>query len=247
MNEEIARMLTKVGRETAHRTMNFLSDVSQKMIDEIYTVGLQPALVDECKALQNNMHELIGRDEALKEILISYTDMESSSHTHLFLVSFFSSVICKNLDWVGPRTQETIALGAFLHDIGLLKLPPSLRTMPPEKMTEKQLALFRTHPKLGAEMLMDVPTVNEQVRQIIFQHHECVDGSGFPNHLSGTKIYPLAKIVALADYFSYLLIKNRFTPIQGVKEFLQDRDALLKFDPLILKALVRGFSSNKGA
>lgn len=132
-------------------------------------------------------------------------------------------------------------MGSLLHDIGMLKVPAAIREKNPSQMTVNELAVYKCHPKFGYEMLQKSKVISEQVKQIVLQHHECVSGKGFPHGSNGINIYPLAKIVALSDGFSYILKKERVTPKEGIRIFLRDREKIMDYDPYVIKALIQGF------
>lgn len=216
-------------------------NLSEKYIEEIYTQGIKPQLVEEGKKICENISKMIKREKKLDALLSEFKDYDKGEHGHLFLVSFFSSIICKNLDWATNRTIETVAMAGLLHDIGKLKLPPAIRTLNRESMNPSQMAQYNQHTLHGEVMLRNYACISEPVRQIIYQHHETIDGTGFPHGLSGIKIYPLAKVVSLADRFSRNLVQNKMTPLEGLNDFFADRESLVKFDPLVIKALIKGF------
>lgn len=218
-----------------------IKNVSEKFMEEINTRGLKPDLVEESKAISENVFNFIKKSNSLRKIMDDFKTFHPEEYTHAFLVSFFASVICKNLDWVGSRTLEAVTLGAYMHDIGLMKLPPSLRDKDPSTFSNVEMEEYRKHPRMGAEMLSNIPDINHQVVQIVYQHHERLHGGGYPNQLTALKIYPLAKIVALADDFAELLVTKKVCPLDGIKLFLQDREKLLSFDQTVIRALVSGF------
>lgn len=217
-----------------------LKNITMKFMEEVHTHGLNPQLVDEGKLICKNMYELILRDKGLSHALSALEECSPNTQTHSFLVSFFSVYICRQLDWAGRKTVDTIALGALLHDVGLLGLPAHFRNLRVSDMTPEQLELFKTHPAKGVELLQKSPLANEALLQIVSQHHEHLDGSGYPLQISGSRIYPLAKIVALADTFADSMIENKTNPKDTAKIFLKERENLLRFDPLLLKGLVQG-------
>lgn len=214
-----------------------IKNVSEKFMEEIHTRGLRPDLVEESKTLSGNMYQFVKKIDSLKEIMGQFEACYPEKFAHSFLVSFFSCLICKNLSWVGAKTLEAITLGAFLHDLGLMKLSPGLRDRDPSTMNETDLTQYREHCRLGVEMLSTVPDISHQVIQIIYQHHERINGSGYPNGLNSVRIYPLAKIVALADEFVDLMVGKNVSPLEAIKLFLQDREKLVTFDPAIIRAL----------
>ncbi|HXH75350.1 MAG TPA: HD domain-containing phosphohydrolase [Bacteriovoracaceae bacterium] len=218
-----------------------IKNVSDKFMEEIHSRGLRPDLADESKAMSENMYLLVKRTDGLREIMGEFESGYPEKFSHSFLVSFFSTIIAKNLEWVGSRTMESITLGALLHDIGLMKLPFSLQNCDPLTLVGKDLDTYKDHCRLGANMLSLVPEMSQQVVQIVYQHHERTHGGGYPNRLTSVKIYPLAKIVALADEFADFIVAKKVSPLEGIKLFLGDREKLVSFDSVIIRALVSGF------
>lgn len=245
MNEITKKTLGSHKPIDAIKTMSHMRNISDKCIEEVYTKGLNENIVEESKVISQNMYALMKKNDALKTILNNYMDMDPASYSHIFLVSFFTTLICKSLPWVGPKTRETVILGSFLHDIGMLKIPAKIRDLPRIELVAKDLVIYKQHPQLGADMLLGIPGISQQVIQIVQQHHENTTGSGFPNGLSAMKIFPLAKIVSLADEFSHILIQNKSTPREGLKLLLQDREKVIHFDSSILRALANGFIQEK--
>lgn len=157
-----------------------------------------------------------------------------------FLVSFFSTVICRDLDWVGVKTIDALALGALLHDIGMVQLPPSLVERDKALLTDEERAHYHTHPALGVEAIKNVRGITPAVLDIILQHHESVDTSGFPKKLSGNRIFPLAKIVGLADGFTSFIKEKEMAPVDCLKEFISTPSIISKYDPQLVKNLIKG-------
>lgn len=218
-----------------------IKSLSEKYLEEIFDVGLKPQLIEEGKLICQSMYDMIQKDSGLASVMAMYEDSDPPAFSHLFLVSFMAAITCRNLEWTSQRTVELIVFGAMLHDIGMLKLPQELRDLDIGDMSPKQLEMYKEHPRLGSELLQMYPIITEPVRQIVYQHHEYVNGEGFPNGFTGIKIYPLAKVVALADEFSYILRKHKVKPIEGLRILLEDRKNIVRFEPLIVKALIKGF------
>lgn len=241
MNDLAKRMLDSRSSVSTSAIVAKLKSSTELYIEEIYTVGIKPQLLDEGKKICQNMYSLVQKDNNLAKY-VRELQASGKDTSHLFLVSFFSTIISKNLDWTSERTAETIAMGGLLHDIGKLKLPPALRTLEEHQVSKDQLPLFRQHPLLGLEMLEKSKVVNEQVKQVVYQHHEMVNGTGYPNALTGAKIYPLAKIVSLADHFVNLITQDCLTPIDGLRKFIPNKEETAKFDAMAIKSLVIGLT-----
>lgn len=238
MNELSEKVLRSAQPEKAVKTVSALTT---KLIEEIYTEGIHPQVIQEGMNLCKNIQQIVKSEAALGRMLDEYKELSTASYSHLFLVTFFSSVICQNLDWAGAKTKETIGMGALLHDIGLLRVPAAIREKHPSAMTPKELVVYNLHPAYGYESLLKIPTISEQVRQIVYQHHETSCGRGFPNSLVNLKIYPLAKIVILANAFADILISGGIGPLQGIRVLLSNKEKLANYDATIVRALVIGF------
>lgn len=244
MNDLISKSINSSSVSSKEK-MGAIKSVTEKYIEEIYITGLKPELIEEGKKISDNMFRLIEKDKKLMDIMKSYEDYDPPSYSHLFLTSFFSAIICKGLDWGSVRTIETVSMGALLHDIGKLKLPRELKDKKISDMKIDQLTIFQQHPRFGAEMLSKFPNIGEPVRQIVYQHHEWVNGMGFPNKLSGSKIYPLAKIVSLANEFSSYIIEKRITPMNALRVFIPNKEVVLRYDPKMVKCLISSFMEIK--
>lgn len=243
-NELAADMLKKSAVSEAKILKN-LKSTTDKYIEEVFVQGIQPQLIEEGKAISHNMYEFAKKDKSLRKILSSLEEFNPAVYSHSFLVSFFSTVICKNLDWVGARTQEALALGALFHDIGLVQIPEAIAVKKLEDMSDDEQIVFKKHPEKGNESLKGIPSITAAIQNIVLQHHEMSNGSGFPMGLTGQKIFPLAKIISLADGFSDHIMEKECSPLDGIKEFLANRDNLARYDSDLVKSLVKGFVAPK--
>lgn len=239
INELVKTTLSRPNAVASKKIILPIRSITIKYMEEVYTSGLKPQLIEQGKDICQSMFEYIKKDKSISKTLEGLQN-DPSVLNHSFLVSFFSIFICKHIDWAGPRTVDSIAMGALLHDIGILALPPALREKSRAELNSEQDIIYKQHPKLGVDLLKKSSMLSEQVLQVVYQHHEHIDGSGYPNQISGSKIYPLAKIVSLADAFTELLIEMKLPPKEVLKQFLKSRELLQRFDPLLIKALADG-------
>jgi HD-GYP domain-containing protein (c-di-GMP phosphodiesterase class II) len=243
-NELTSEMLKKNDINEV-KILKSIKSVTDKYIEEVFVQGIQPHLIEEGKNLSHNMYQLAKNDKSLRKLLSSLEEFNPAAFSHSFLVSFFCTVISKNLDWVGVKTLESLSLGALFHDIGLVQLPEEIVNKKFDDMTDDELVLFKQHPKKGTEALQGIPSITASIQHIVLQHHETTNGAGFPMGLSGHKIFPLAKIVGLADGFSDFIMERECSPLDGIKDFLAARDNLTRYDSELVKSLVKGFIAPK--
>jgi diguanylate cyclase (GGDEF)-like protein len=135
------------------------------------------------------------------------------------------------------RSLFWFRIGALLHDVGKIIIPPDLLNKP-GRLTAEEWAIIRRHPTAGAELLagIDFPW---DVRPIVEFHHECWDGSGYPHGLAGEQIPLSARIVCAADVFDALTsdrsFKKALTPAEAIE--VMRRDVGRMFDPAVFRVL----------
>jgi putative two-component system response regulator len=120
---------------------------------------------------------------------------------HCSRVSFYATLLANRIN-LTPAEQKSLALGAFLHDIGKIG-PETYRFADDEIVVTGEAAGNRHHPEQGAKLVLPL-ALPAEVGQIIAYHHERWDGAGYPFALEGEGIPQLARIVSLAQTFDHL-------------------------------------------
>jgi PAS domain S-box-containing protein len=96
-----------------------------------------------------------------------------------------------------PRSREAAVQAAAVHDVGKIGVPVEF-LVKPSKLTDLEFSVIRTHPRQGYVILKELPT-DLPIAQIVYEHHERCDGSGYPQGLKGEAISVESSIVAAAD------------------------------------------------
>jgi len=204
-------------------------------------VGIKPQVVDQGKEICNTIFDLIEKENNLYQVLKSYQSLEPTYFSHAVLVTMYSSAIIKQFDWQSKTTIENMALACMLHDIGKTMLPKELLTMKVADMNEEQFVLYKTHPELGLKLIEHNKTINNTVKQIILQHHEYYDGSGFPFGRKGASILTLANIVCLVDDFVHLMTENKLAPVDALKKIITNKAGLKKYNSVLIEKFINIF------
>lgn len=148
----------------------------------------------------------------LEEDLLSYFDQllkkDTYSVRHSLHVSMLSALIA---EWslLSEHAIYEIALAGMLHDIGKLQLPDSILKNPATPRPDEWL-LIHEHPESGFELSKKYKSLSNDILQAIVNHHERMDGSGYPNQLTAHEIHPYAKIIAVADTFDAMTTKRPY-------------------------------------
>jgi putative nucleotidyltransferase with HDIG domain len=115
---------------------------------------------------------------------------------------------------------ENIRLGALMHDIGKIAVPSEILTKPGQLIPE-EMALVRTHPKMGGEIVGHID-FDPAILRIVTQHHERLDGSGYPYGLKGDEIAFEARIVAVADVLEAITSHRPYRPALGLDKAIAE-------------------------
>ncbi|HCU67382.1 MAG TPA: HD family phosphohydrolase [Rheinheimera sp.] len=167
-------------------------------------IGSRPLqAIDEASELVGNIADTIINADALVLHLISQAGKEQESvYYHVLNVSVLSMMLAKNLGLTEEKIK-IVGLGALFHDIGKLKIPSQILRKT-EPLTTPEANLLKLHTRYGVELLKLTQTFPEDALTIVMQHHEYLDGSGYPAGLKDHDIDLLAKIVAVVNEFDNL-------------------------------------------
>jgi two-component system response regulator RpfG len=166
-----------------------------------------------------------------------YRDEETGYH--VLRMARFSSLIAERLG-LSEEERHVIETAAPMHDIGKIGTPDNI-LLKPGKLDAEELAIMRTHARIGYEILKDSPSKYLQMGAVIARgHHEKFDGSGYPDGLAGEAIPLPARIVAVADVFDALTSERPYKhawSIQDALQYLQTEQGR-HFDPTCVQAFL---------
>jgi PAS domain S-box-containing protein len=140
---------------------------------------------------------------------------------------------------------EGIHMGASIHDIGKIHLPAEI-LVKPSKLSDIEYSLIQTHPQVGYDILKDID-FPWPVADIAHQHHEHMDGSGYPQGLKGEEICLEARIVAVADVVEAISSHRPYRPALGTDAALDEiKMQRGKFyDPEVVDACLKLLAENR--
>jgi len=137
--------------------------------------------------------------------------------------------------------SEGIYLGGLIHDLGKIAVPAEILSKP-TSLSELEFALIKTHPQTGYDILKDI-TFPWPIADMVLQHHERMDGSGYPQGLTKNEILFEAQVLAVADVVEAMSSHRPYRPGWGLDKALQqvENNKGILFHPLVVDTCLRLF------
>jgi len=205
-----------------------LSTLTQTFIKARLLKTLPAAEMDE---LAQQAEKIVQDETAVLGHLAMIHNTDGYIFKHSVNVGIIAGLIGKWIGYTGTKLKELILAG-FLHDIGKTQIPLPILNKP-NKLSSCEWQVIKQHPVLGFELLQSPAPPTEDVLSGVYQHHERVDGRGYPRGLSGPQISLVAKIIAIADIYDAMTsdrsYRNAETPFQAIEEI--HRQMFGKLDP----------------
>uniref|UniRef100_A0A7V4NFI6 HD domain-containing protein n=2 Tax=Fervidobacterium pennivorans TaxID=93466 RepID=A0A7V4NFI6_FERPE len=150
--------------------------------------------------------------ESFKKILLAIATAidkrDNYTHLHSKNVARISLEIGKRMG-LSQQELEKLEFSAILHDVGKIGIPDSI-LLKPGKLTDEEYKIIKNHTVYGAEILSQVKYVDEAILSGALEHHERLDGSGYPYGKKGEEISLFGKIIGIADVFDALSSKRTY-------------------------------------
>ena len=216
--------------------LNMLNSIIDNYWQQFFYEGINTRVLEQGKSIAQNIGILVGKEEHLMEHLSSYNAHNSSLSSQVFLITLFSTATIKKFKWRSPKTLETMALACLLHNIGMTQLPPDIMNKNTQEMTAEEWKQYRQHPELGVQLVGDSPLISHTIKQIILQHHEYYDGTGYPHKKRRNELLILANIVCLANDFVHTIFKYNCLPHRALEIFHNENNTLsTRYHPAIVR------------
>ena len=197
--------------------------------------------MDYIMSIEKIADDLIDNILSNENVLLSLVDIKSFDnylYQHSINVTVISIAIGVSLK-LDKEDLQTLALGALVHDIGKAFIPESI-IKKSGQLTEEEKEVYNLHTRRGYEYVKENLMLKQESNLIVLEHHERIDGKGYPDGLTGKEISMMAKIVAIADIYDYLtsdILHTRAIQAADALEFIMAHvNILFDYD------LVRVFS-----
>ncbi len=204
-------------------------------------VKLSESLYEELKKSTDKIKTNIEETIHAMAMTVEMRDPYTAGHQRQ--VANLASAIAKKMGL--PREQiDSLHLAGTIHDIGKMQVPTEILSKC-GKLTELEFDMIKTHPQAGYDVLKTIE-FQWPIAEFVLQHHERMDGSGYPSGLKGESILIEARILSVADVVDAIVPHRPYRPALGIKkaqeEIFNNRGVL--YDPNVVDACLSIISEN---
>nr|WP_305910148.1 HD-GYP domain-containing protein [Methylomarinum sp. Ch1-1]MDP4519669.1 HD-GYP domain-containing protein [Methylomarinum sp. Ch1-1] len=192
---------------------------------------------EHLKSANQLKEALIG---TIRAIALTVEKRDPYTAGHQSRVADLAAAIAEELGLDQERI-EGLRLGATIHDIGKIYIPAEILNRP-GRLSEHEFGMIKSHAEVGYDIIKDVQ-FPWPVADMVLQHHERLDGSGYPNGLKGDEIILEARILAAADAVEAITAHRPYRPGLGINTALDEIESKrgLTYDADVVDACLRLF------
>ena len=226
--EDELSVAAKIHKEAIGLIHNLIGDVKAK----------KPIRLEAFEEVADGMLDSVLRNHNALSCLGRIREKDSYLMEHSVNLAVLMTVFGKSLQ-LGKQTMQHIAVGAMLHDIGKIMIPDEVLHKP-ERLNEKEFEVMKQHARFSKELLEQVEGMPQLAVTVAAQHHEKMDGSGYPLGLCGHEISPFGRMAAVVDVYDAITADRVYhrgiPPAAALKKLLEWRHHL---DPSLVRHFIR--------
>jgi putative nucleotidyltransferase with HDIG domain len=175
----------------------------------------------------------------VRALMVRLAEKDTSTEEHTRRVAALSLELGEELG-VPPARLRMLAIGGLLHDVGKLSIPESI-LQKPGPLDDGEYAIIKQHPERGKELLGELGGFEPGVERLVLDHHERLDGTGYPRGLHAGDLDLETRILSVVDVYDALVSARVYRPAWSVEEALAllQAESGTAFDPRCVEALTR--------
>lgn len=185
----------------------------------------KPVQLAQARALIARLITSVKANENVLRLMSVLKDYDEYTFTHCLNVASMG-VLFGNHMGMPDRQLELLGLSGLLHDVGKCLLPKEIVNKP-GKLTDEEFEVMKLHTVLGWEYIKDQEGIPEQSARGVLEHHERLDGSGYPNRITGSEMDGVSRILSVLDVYDALtndrVYRGRLSPHTALKNLFEKR------------------------
>lgn len=194
--------------EHAQTSIDQAIEIMQPVVERLLATGRLEA--DQIEAAVTPLVSSVLRNKDAVAALLRIRSLDDYTYSHSISNAVWGAVLGRHLGFSADQIN-TLSLGCALVDIGKVTLPKILLSKP-DPLTEEEEAAFRGHVEAGVEMIQQSTLNDRKIIMMVATHHERIDGSGYPQGLSGNDIPTFGQIAGIIDTYDAMITERRYAP-----------------------------------
>ncbi|RLA83149.1 MAG: hypothetical protein DRG78_05235 [Epsilonproteobacteria bacterium] len=203
---------------SVEKKSKMLQEMAADTMNELFLGDLNTDKIERTSALLNDTISLVFNDKSAIKAMMGVTSYDYYTYTHSVNVSIYAVGFASYLKFP-QKDIHTIGMAAILHDLGKKDIPTEIVNKK-GKLTDEEFTIMKNHSSYSVRILKEMGNTDALMLDIIEQHHEKLDGSGYPYGLKADEIHFFSQIISICDIFDALTTKRSY------KNALQSYDAL---------------------
>jgi putative nucleotidyltransferase with HDIG domain len=200
------------------------------------------ARTSELKETTDQLQQTIGGTIRAIAGIVEARDPYTAGHQQR--VSTLADTIAEEMS-LSDVQRRGIQLSSLLHDLGKISVPAEILAKP-GRLTDAEFTIVKAHAEIGADILRNI-SFPWPVAEIVLQHHERLDGTGYPRGIAGDAIIIEARIIAVADVVEAMSAHRPYRPALGIQAALEEIDSSRgqRYDDAVVSACTRVIETDR--
>ena len=205
-----------------------------EMISRSYRLDLEQKVAERTARLHKTLEGIV------KAMALAVESRDPYTAGHQQRVADLAVAIAKEMN-ISKDQIEGIRMAGLIHDLGKISVPAEILSKP-GSLTEIEFSLIKTHPRVGYDIMTDIE-FPWPIDQMMIQHHERINGSGYPQGLSGEDIILEARVLSVSDVVEAMASHRPYRPALGVDRALEEisKNKMEFYDSDVVDACLRLF------
>jgi HD-GYP domain-containing protein (c-di-GMP phosphodiesterase class II) len=210
LRKNFVAILSDEGLPIEHR-LNCLNEFVRNVLAEAFTRRDMANTVETAKLIAFQTVELICQGEIIAAELLRVLHHDYHTFTHSANVAYYCVLLAKASGITDHDDLRQVATGALLHDIGKLNIPETILKKR-GRLDDDEWDVIKRHPTNGMRLLLHRDDMTFAQLMMVYQHHERLDGSGYPVGVTTRRIHPWAQLCAIVDVYEALTSCRPYRP-----------------------------------
>ena len=234
---KLGELLINVANALRRRKLEIQNRLHQKRLEK--------AVADRTAELQKALENLKkGAEGMVQAMSLAIESRDPYTAGHQRRVSDLACAIAREMQF-SENTIQGIHMAGMIHDLGKIAVPAEILSKP-GKISEMEFGIIKCHPRVGYDILKDVE-FPWPIALIVQQHHERMDGSGYPDAISGNEILIEARVICVADVVEAMASHRPYRPSLGIDTALEEitKQKGVFYDPTVVDACLAVFKKRQ--